>query len=255
MRFSLAHAVKHHGRLIRAGLVLLLLVAIALALRFLPVERPVQWLHDQADALGPWSAAVFVFLFVALTVVFLPGWPLNVISGVVFGPLLGAGLTSLASNTAAAVSFFIGRGLGKKKAARLAKRYPKIDAVYRTFGRRGSWRLVAAVRLSHALPFGLQNFLLGASPVGFWSYLLTTFAVTLPGICVVAYLGHLGAAWKAGDAASSSGTWSWVLRVGGLMVAAAALYYLGARCDGRSRRRLPPFDNGGSARLMATAMP
>jgi uncharacterized membrane protein YdjX (TVP38/TMEM64 family) len=221
-------ATLHKGALGRVIAVALLTAAAVLLLRQVPVERPVQWLSQQAESLGPWAPAAFVGLFVGLTVVLLPGWPLNVLAGVIFGPFLGAALTALASNVAASVSFFIGRGLGKKKAAQLARRYPKVHAVYRTFGRRGSWRLVAAVRLSHALPFGLQNFLLGASPVGFWTYLLTTFAVTLPGICLITYLGYLGAVWGTMevDVGPRQSPFQWTLRAAGLAVAAAALYYL-----------------------------
>ena len=83
------------------------------------------------------------------------------------------------------------------------------------------------MRLSHALPFGLQNFLLGASPVRFWVYLLTTVAVTLPGIFVVAYLGHLGGLALNPDEVEADGLGWWARRIGGLALAAAALFYIG----------------------------
>jgi len=216
-----------HGRLVRAGLIVLLLLGIAIALRFLPLDRALVWLNDQADALGPWAPLVFVVLFICLTVVLLPGWPLNVAAGAIFGPLIGAATTIVASNAAAAISFLIGRGMAHRKTSRLVKRYPKLNAVYHTLKGRDSWKLVAAVRLSHALPFGLQNFLLGASPVGFWTYLLTTIAVTLPGICVVAYLGYLGALAAGPGEDQPASAWQWGMRIGGLLVAAAAIYYLG----------------------------
>jgi uncharacterized membrane protein YdjX (TVP38/TMEM64 family) len=225
--FALIDGIKNHGRLVQAVLLLVLFVAIAVSLRLLPVDPALEWLNDRADALGSWAAVAFVALFIGLTLFLLPGWPLNVIAGAIFGPIGGALLTSLASNSAAAVSFLVGRRLGTRMATRLANRYRRVEAVYRAFGRRGSWRLVAAVRLSHALPFGLQNLLLGASPVAFWTFLLTTFAVTLPGICVMAYLGHLGAAWKAAEMDAPAGGWQWALRGAGLLGAAVALGYLG----------------------------
>jgi uncharacterized membrane protein YdjX (TVP38/TMEM64 family) len=215
-----------HRRLVQAALVILVLLAVAGAVRFLPIADLAQWLAGRPEVLGWWAPVLFVLLFVGLAVVLLPAWPLNVAAGVMFGPVLGSLMTCLASNTAAAVSFLIGRALGRRKAARLVQRYPKLDAVYQTLRRGDSWKLVAAVRLSHALPFGLQNFLLGASPVRFWTYLLTTIAVTLPGICVVTYLGYLGGAVSDPNRADSPLRW-WLLRGGGLLVAAAAIFYLG----------------------------
>jgi uncharacterized membrane protein YdjX (TVP38/TMEM64 family) len=220
-------AARRHRGLVRAGLFILLLLAVALALRFLPLQAAIEWIHAQAESLGAWAPIVFVLAFVALTVVLLPGAPLNVAAGVIFGPLLGGVVTAIASNAAAAVSFGIGRGLAHRRAARLIERYPKLKAVYRTLKSREGWKLVAAVRLSHALPFGLQNFLLGASPVSFWAYLLTTIAVTLPGIFVIAYLGHLGAVALAPGETEQPSPWRWALRIGGLAVAAAAIYYIG----------------------------
>jgi uncharacterized membrane protein YdjX (TVP38/TMEM64 family) len=227
VRSRLIHAARHHRRLIRAALVILLLLAVALSLRYLPVDQLVRWLDQQAEALGHWTPVVFLLLFVSLAAVWLPAWPLNVAAGVIFGPVLGALMTCLASNSAAAFTFFIGRRLARRQALRIVRRYPKLDAVYHSLGSARSWKLVAAVRLSHALPFGLQNFLLGASPVRFWTFLLTTIAVTLPGICVIAYLGYLGAmAVEVSEAERSVSPLEWAMRVGGVAIAVAALYYL-----------------------------
>jgi uncharacterized membrane protein YdjX (TVP38/TMEM64 family) len=220
-------SVYRNRGLLRAGLLVLLLVALAMALRFLPLQSSIDWLKERADALGAWAPVVFVLAFIGLTVVLLPGAPLNVAAGVIFGPIAGGIVTAVASNAAAAVSFFLGRHLARRTAARLVRRHPKLDAVYHTLDSRESWKLVAAVRLSHALPFGLQNFLLGASPVRFWTYLLTTFAVTLPGIFVVAYLGHLGAVALNPSEVAADSPWWWLTRFGGLAVAAIAIFYIG----------------------------
>jgi uncharacterized membrane protein YdjX (TVP38/TMEM64 family) len=223
-RFS--QAVRRHAGILRWIILGAIVVIVVLLLRSLPVERPIVWLKERADELGHWAPLVFVLLFVGLTVFILPGWPLNVAAGVVFGPLLGGALASLASNASAAVSFFIGRCLARTKADRMVRRYPKLEAVYQTMDTDVGWKVVAAVRLSHALPFGLQNLLLGASPVRFWPYLLTTVLVTLPGIFVIAYLGYIGAATLEAEAEATSNPWRWVMRAGGLAVAVLAILYL-----------------------------
>jgi uncharacterized membrane protein YdjX (TVP38/TMEM64 family) len=216
--------VHRHARPIRWVCAALLVAAVFLMIRSLPFERPVEWLKGHSERLGPWAPAVFVLLFVGLTVFLLPGWPLNVAAGVLFGPFAGGLISVVASNGSAAVSFLIGRLLARRRAERMVRRFPRVAAVYHTLGRQEGWKMVAAVRLSHALPFGVQDLLLGATPVTFWPYLLTTFAVTLPGIFVVAYLGYLGATALEPDRASS--TWTWVGRIVGLLIAMGALAYI-----------------------------
>src|SRR5918911_1009190 len=92
----------------------------------------------------------------------------------------------------------------------------------------GGWKVVVAVRLSHAIPFGLQSLLFGLTPVPFRTYLLATWAAVLPGAFLYAYLGHLGAvALEARqEVATAAGRWQWAARVLGLLAAAAALLYV-----------------------------
>jgi uncharacterized membrane protein YdjX (TVP38/TMEM64 family) len=228
MTERLVGIVARHGRLIRlvsAGIMVLSIIGL---LRALPVVAWIESLKDHAAALGPWAPVGFVVLFVGLTVVCLPGVPLNVLSGVVFGPVAGWLLTALASNASAAVSFLISRYLARRKAAELVEHYPRVKAVYHSMADKGSWKIVAAVRLSHALPFGLQNFLLGLTPVGFGPYLLTTWAVTFPGMFMLAYFGYIGAvSLSAAQDSASLSTWQWLARAGGLVAAAGAIVYLG----------------------------
>lgn len=114
-------------------------------------------------------------------------------AGAVFGPLVAIVMTSAASTLAATVSFGIGRLLGRRRAARWVGHYPRVHALYHALGRTGGWKIVAAVRLSHAAPFGAQNYLFGTSPVRFGPFLLATWVTMLPGTIFYAYVGHAGA--------------------------------------------------------------
>ena len=220
--------IKKHDFPLKALALIVIMVSFVIAMRALPMEGPLQWLHDRVDELDYWAPVVFVLLFIGLTAVMLPGVVLNIASGALFGPFWGGVLTSIGSTSAAAVSFLIGRYLARRWVSRKVRHYPRLEAVYRALGKEGSWKIVAAVRLSHSLPFGLQNFLLGVSPVGFIAYVLTTWLITLPGIFVFAYLGHLaGAAMGSTEAVDTTGPWFWILRIGGVLIAGAAIFYLG----------------------------
>lgn len=219
--------VHRHARIIRAVALGAILLALLGTIRALPTERLIEALKDYADLLGPWAPLGFVLLFVGLTLFFLPGVPLNILSGVVFGPWLGGLLTAIGSNGSAALSFLIARYLGRDKAAQLVRHYPRLQAAYQTLADKGGWKVVAAVRLSHALPFGLQNLLLGLTPVGFGPYLLTTWLVTFPGMFMLAYLGYIGAITLVpAEGSEPLSTWQWAARAGGLLVAAAAVLYI-----------------------------
>src|SRR5688572_25677513 len=139
--------------LVAKGLaVLFAIVAVILLARALPTEEIVRWLHALLEPLGWWALAVYVLLFIILTTFLLPGWPLNVVAGAVFGPILGGIMASLGSTCAAAVTFLLGRYAGQSWVADKVHRFPKLHAVYDALGSEAGWKLVAAVRLSHSLP-------------------------------------------------------------------------------------------------------
>jgi len=249
MLSSLTKFLGRHARLIRAVCLGLILLAFLGIIRALPTERLIETLKDYADLLGPWAPVGFVLLFIGLTLFFLPGVPLNILSGVIFGPWLGGLLTAVGSNGSAALSFLIARYLGHEQAAQIVRHYPRLEAAYQTLGDKDGWKVVAAVRLSHALPFGLQNMLLGLSPVGFVPYLLTTWLVTFPGIFVVAYLGYIGAVAlvpSEGDAPLS--TWQWVARAAGLLIAGAAVLYVARLVQRAIKQRVATAGDGARRR-------
>ncbi len=209
-----------------------LLVAAAVAgvvvlVQTLPYERPLQWLKDEAADLGPWAGLAFGTAFVLATLVFVPAWPLTVAAGALFGPVVGTLVMWLAATASAAVAFQISRWLGRHRLAGRVGLYPRLNRFYRVLGERGGWKLVAAVRLSHAMPFGLQSMLFGLTPIRFGPYLVTSSLVMLPGTFLYVYLGHLGAAALEtaveGQAAADR---PWGVEAVGVAVAACALAYV-----------------------------
>jgi uncharacterized membrane protein YdjX (TVP38/TMEM64 family) len=215
-----------------------MMVSLLALVRLLPTDRLVQTLHGYASELGPWAPVGFVLAFIGLTIVCLPGMPLNVLAGVVFGPWIGGALTVLASNASAALSFLISRYLAHDRTARFIQSHPRLDAVYRSLGGREGWKVVAAVRLSHALPFGLQNFLLGLTPIRFRHYLLATTLVTLPGIFLMAYFGYVGAIALTSSPDDPVSSVQWMRRAAGLVVAGVAVIYLGSLVRQHLSKRL-----------------
>lgn len=206
-----------------------LMLGAALLLTILAVggEKQVVRLLEQVDALGVWGPLAFGLVFIVLTMLLLPATPVVLASGAVFGVVPGVLLISAASTVSAALSFLISRVLAHALVAGRIRRYPKIDAVYRALGEDEGWKLVAAVRLSHALPYGVQNLLFGASPVRFGPFLAATWIAMLPGTLLYVYLGFLGArGLEEGAGAQAPGSPAdWAVRLGALAAAAGAVFY------------------------------
>src|SRR5262249_35460476 len=88
-----------YAGLIRGVSLGLIVLAALLFIRSLPAARPLQWLTEQVGELGAWGPVLFALLYILLTIVLLPGTPITIAAGAVFGPLPGTALISFASTT------------------------------------------------------------------------------------------------------------------------------------------------------------
>jgi uncharacterized membrane protein YdjX (TVP38/TMEM64 family) len=230
------------------------IVALIVVTRSLPVAHLLQWLNHRVHVMGAGGPVLFGLLYVGLTLLFLPGVPIALASGAAFGPVTGAVVISTASMVSAALAFVAARYLAGEPVARKVRHYPRIRAIYEAMRTGEGWKVVVAVRLSHAMPFGLQNYLLGLTPVRFRTYLLASWLVMLPGAILYAYVGHLGAGLledAVGEPAGSSPVPGLRLfRVLGLVVALAAIVYV-YRFIRRAMRKATDGDPGLDALVAA----
>jgi uncharacterized membrane protein YdjX (TVP38/TMEM64 family) len=82
------------------------------------LRAALDWIRD----LGPWGAAMFVLLYIAATVLLLPGSVLTLGAGAVFGVVHGAVLVSIAATLGATAAFLVGRYLAREWVAAKAIR-------------------------------------------------------------------------------------------------------------------------------------
>ncbi|HYT95115.1 MAG TPA: TVP38/TMEM64 family protein [Gemmataceae bacterium] len=211
-----------YARLLRLGSVLLILLSVLLFVKSLPIDQPLRWLTDRIQGLGAWGPLLFVLLYVAVTMLPFPGTPVTLAAGAVFGPILATVIISLASTLSAALWFLLARYLAHDKVARKIEQFPRLRALYRAVGREGGWKIVMAIRLSHAMPYGIQNVLLGLTPIRFVPFLLATVASMLPGTVLFSWVGSLGA--SALEGAELGG--GWVVRLAVIVAAVLAMIYV-----------------------------
>jgi uncharacterized membrane protein YdjX (TVP38/TMEM64 family)/rhodanese-related sulfurtransferase len=167
---------------------LLLAGALALALIYRDRLDPAAltaWVSG-AGAAGP---LLFVGLYGAATVLFLPGSVLTLAGGALFGPVWGSLYSLTGATLGAALAFLIARYLaGDWVQARARGLVGRLVQGVEAEG----WRFVAFTRLVPLFPFNLLNYALGLTRIPFPHYLLATLVFMIPGAVAYTYLGFAG---------------------------------------------------------------
>ncbi len=133
------------------------------------------------------GAILFVigtYLLAGLTL--FPITVLNFTSGILFGPLWGT-VNALAGSIASACFLYsIGEGLGRARVRRLAG--PWLNQISCHIGGRGFFT-VLLLRLAPMAPFSTVNLVIGASRIGFRSFLSATVIGLGPGVLAMVVFG------------------------------------------------------------------
>lgn len=224
---SLAREQLQIARLLRPAALGLIAVSLALLIAQMPVRAIAEGIERLSDRLGPWSAAVYVAAVVLFSLLCIPSWPMPFLAGALFGPWKGAALASFSTVAACAVSWGVARGLRRTVFRDALEASVRLRALERAI-QKSSWRVVAAVRVSHFLPFGMQNYAFGLLDIRLSTVILTTWLVTLPGTILQAYLGHLGLHGMDSPMKSLAEEWQvWGIRLAGMGLIVSAMIYLG----------------------------
>jgi len=179
-------------------IVLLVLVVLFVASRFLPFARWTTVFIEYIQSKGAWGVVIFAVGYVVATILFFPGGLLTIAAGVAFGLVYGTVISSLSATVGAACAFLIARHLARKTIERQAQKSRKFQALDQAIGDNG-WKIVFLTRLSPAVPFNLSNYFYGLTKIGFWQYLAASFVGMLPGSILYVYLGTIGKATLGGE--------------------------------------------------------
>jgi len=217
----------------RLILLAVLLAGIACAViwrRYLTVPQ----IQAFVASMGAWGPLVFMLLYTVGPAFLVPGLPLDLAAGVLFGPVWGTVYSLVGATAGATVAFLAARTVGRdwteeKLSGPLKKLKEGVD--------KGGWEFVAFVRLVPVIPFNLLNYALGLTRIRLVPYVLASFVFMAPAAAVYVYAG-----WAGGEAIAGQGTLSQTLvRV---LVALTALGMLAVLPQiavrfAKSRRNLP----------------
>jgi len=133
---------------------------------------------------GYWAPLIYIMLYSAAPALFMPGLPLTILGGLLFGPVWGVVYTIIGATSGASVAFLVARYLGREwiSTKMSGPRWEKLDADVAHHG----WKIVALTRLIPLFPFNLLNYAFGITRIPFLHYALTSFVCMLP--ATIAYV-------------------------------------------------------------------
>ena len=201
----------------------LLVLAVVAAGRLLDAPALLRSALEAIARLGFWGPALFVLLYVAATVLFLPGWVLTLGAGAVFGLARGAVIVSIAATLGATAAFLVGRYLARDWVARRIAGNARFRAIDEAVARDG-WKIVGLTRLSPVFPFNLLNYAFGLTRISLRDFALASWIGMMPGTVTYVYLGSL-----AGSLAGARGARApaeWALYAAGLLATIAVTAYV-----------------------------
>jgi len=128
--------------------------------------------------------ALFVIAFGLGTAFGIPGTPLIVVAGALFGTLLGSVLSWLGAMMGAAIGYSIARTTGRDVVTRWLQRFSRIDSAV---AEARHFSGVLRLRLIPVLPLGAVNFVSGLAHARFLSYFAATAIGVIPSILIYTY--------------------------------------------------------------------
>ncbi len=195
---------------------------IAIAAFFLPFRDWFSQLEVYVQGLGPLAPLAVVLVYVAATVLLIPGSALTIAIGTLFGLRTGLLVVFTGANLGALCAFLLARTYLRGRVTQWAESNPRFYALDRAIGHQG-FRIIFLSRLSPALPFTLLNYLLGVTAVKPGAYVLANLLGMLPGAFLYVYIGAAARDALAGPGDGSVVFYQQLLKYLGLVATVAVV--------------------------------
>ncbi len=214
----------------RARIVLVLAVVAALlaASYLLPMTLWASQFVGWVRGLGGWGAVAYGLVYVAGTVLLIPGTLLTAGSGFLYGLVGGVLVVSPASTLGATIAFLLSRSFAREWAHRRISRYRQFEAIDRAVEKHG-FKIVFLLRLEPMfISFVLLNYALGLTRVRLRDYVLASWLGMLPATLLYVYLGSSAnrIAELAQGRLPAAGPWREALLWGALVATAILVFVL-----------------------------
>jgi uncharacterized membrane protein YdjX (TVP38/TMEM64 family) len=166
-----------------AGLILVLAAALAAAVFVQPDRDEIEEAFSGLGLLGP---LIFALAYAALTVLLVPGAPLTIAAGALFGVVGGGIVVVFGATAGAGAAFLISRRSARGAVEQV--RGARLEALERRFGGQG-FPAMLLLRMIPLVPFNALNYAAGATAISTRDYMLATVIGIVPGVFVFTALG------------------------------------------------------------------
>jgi len=178
------------GRLVA---LIIIVIALFLAMRFLPVQQSLRNFNDWVGQMGVAGIFIFIGVYAIAAVLLAPGSILTIGAGFAFGLWKGFLAASAGATLGASLAFLVGRFIARDKVEAIAKGNEKFRNIDNAIGKQGA-KLVFLLRLSPVIPFNLSNYFYGLTGVKFWPYVFASWIGMMPVTFLYVYIGTAGKA-------------------------------------------------------------
>ena len=177
-KFS-AREEKKKGGLLKRIIVILLIIAAIIAIRFTGATRYLQQdeLRELIHGYGALAPIIYMLFYTIAPALFLPGLPITIVGGILFGPFWGVVYTITSATAGACIAFLVSRYVARDWVEQKLRSpgWRELDEGVEKHG----WKIVAFTRLIPLLPFNLLNYAFGLTKIKFVHYALATFVCML----------------------------------------------------------------------------
>lgn len=176
-----------------ARIIVLVLLAAAVAavlwrLDYFELSEPARIAEAVRELRGlPWLGPAYVAAYTAIVAVALPGAPLALIGGALFGTVKASIYVLIASVIGSTITYALAHGAAGVKIPIGRGRHLDPHVI---FGEGSGFMAVFRLHLIPVAPFGLVNVAAAVADVPFWPFIVATAAGVLPGTVAYVYAGR-----------------------------------------------------------------
>ena len=180
---------------------LLVIAAIIIAFRVLPVADWLRSFQTYVRGLGALGYVVYTVVYALCVVAFVPASILTLGAGAIFGFVGGTIVVVIGATVGATLSFLLARTVMRKRVEAMTAKSAKFRALDRAIASEGT-KIVLLVRLAVVFPFTYINYAFGLTAIPLWRYVVATFFGIIP--ATAAFVFASSAATSAATTSTSS---------------------------------------------------
>ncbi|MCB2183279.1 MAG: VTT domain-containing protein [Desulfobulbaceae bacterium] len=171
---------RPQGGMLKRLAILSALIGFIIAVRMTGATQYIEQekLRALIEGYGAMAPVIFMLTYAVAPALFLPGLPITIVGGILFGPFWGVVYSITGATTGACIAFLISRYVGREwiEGKLKSPKWKQLDTMVEQHG----WKAVAFTRLIPLFPFNLLNYAFGLTKVKFLHYALASFICMLP---------------------------------------------------------------------------